>query len=96
MNDTEDRLREALDALAGGVAPDPDAYARVRREWRRRERRRRLILYLLIAAIFAAADAIGLWALNHADNRPHVIFNVDDSASPRPAPPRPAPPIGPA
>ncbi|MFC4049756.1 MULTISPECIES: hypothetical protein [Actinomadura] len=87
MNDTEDRLRDALDALAGGVTPDPDAYPRVRREWRRRERRRRLVLYILIAVIFTAADAIGLWALNHAHNRPHVIFSVEDSATPRPAPP---------
>lgn len=72
---TEDRLRAALDTLASGVHPAPDAYGKVRREWRRRERRRRVILAILAAVVFTVADIAGLWALNHAHNQPHVIFN---------------------
>jgi hypothetical protein len=75
----EEQLREALDALAGGVHPAPDAYTQVRREWRRRERRRRLILYILVAVVFTCADLAGIWALNHANNQPHVIFNQPTS-----------------
>ncbi|MEU8122439.1 hypothetical protein AB0C21_27340 [Spirillospora sp. NPDC049024] len=72
---TGDQLRAALDALTDGVHPAPDAYQRVRREWRRRERRRRRIVATLMAVLFVCADAVGLWALNQADDRPHVIFN---------------------
>jgi hypothetical protein len=71
----EDRLREALDALATGVTADPGAYGRVSAEWRRRERRRRLVLAILVAVVFALADAVGLWALNHADSGSHIIFD---------------------
>jgi len=78
----EEQLREALEALAGGVHPAPDAYIEVPREWRRRERRRRLILYILIAVVFTCADVAGLWALNHANNQPHVIFNQPASTQP--------------
>jgi hypothetical protein len=74
-NTAEDRLREALDALATGVTADPDAYRRVSAEWRRRERRRRLVLAILVAVVFAAADAVGLWALNRADPGSHIIFD---------------------
>jgi len=74
----EDRLREALDALATGVTADPDAYRRVRAEWRRRERRRRLVLAILVAVVFTLADVLGLWALNRADPGSHIIF--DDPA----------------
>lgn len=72
---TEDQLREALDALASGVRPAPNAYRQVRSEWLRRERRRRLILAILVALVFAIADAIGLWALNQTPNGPPIIFN---------------------
>ena len=72
---TEERLREALDAVAGGVHPPPHAYRQVRQEWHRRERRRRLILAILIALVFAVADAIGLWALNQSHVDSPVIFN---------------------
>ena len=43
MSDSEtvQRLREALDAVAGEVRTRPDAYERALGEWRRRERRRR-------------------------------------------------------
>ncbi|WP_433462388.1 hypothetical protein [Spirillospora sp. CA-128828] len=80
-----DQLRAALDALTDGVQPAPDAYQRVRREWRRRERRRRRIVATLMAVLFVCADAVGLWALNQADDRPHVIFN-DPAPSQRQAP----------
>lgn len=73
--DTEQRLRDALGALAAEVHPDPDAYRRVMTRWRRRERKRRLIIAILSAVIFAAADAIGLWALNQANPHSHIIFS---------------------
>ncbi|MGX1565982.1 hypothetical protein [Streptomyces sp. NPDC055506] len=71
---TERELREALEALAGGVLPDPDAYRTARGEWLRRERRRRLVLAVLIAVVFALATLIGLWVLN-APSDPGVIFS---------------------
>lgn len=71
----EERLRDALDALATGVTPDPDAYRKVSAEWRRRERRRRLVLAILVAVVFAVADGVGLWALNQADSGSHIIFD---------------------
>jgi hypothetical protein len=71
----EDRLRDALDALATGVTADPGAYRKVRAEWRRRERRRRLVLAILVAVVFAVADLVGLWALNRADSGSHIIFD---------------------
>jgi hypothetical protein len=72
---TEERLREAFDALAAGVRTDPDAYRRVSAGWRRRYRRRRLVLAILAAVVFTAADAVGLWALSQADPNTHVIFS---------------------
>ncbi len=71
---TEDQLREALDSLADGVRASPDAYRKVRAEWRRRERRRRLILGILIAVVFTVTDILGLWALDHAGSAHPVIF----------------------
>ncbi|ONI77871.1 hypothetical protein ALI144C_31145 [Actinosynnema sp. ALI-1.44] len=85
---TEDRLRETLDAVANGVRPTPDAYRHARREWIRRERRRRIILAILVALVFAVADAIGLWALNQTPDTP-TIFNdpipVRQNQPPRPS-----------
>ncbi|MEV1068233.1 hypothetical protein [Streptomyces sp. NPDC050263] len=79
MNDTdrtERELREALEALAGGVRPPaPDAYRTARGEWLRRERRRRLVLAVLIAVVFALATLIGLWVLNQAPSEPGVVFS---------------------
>ncbi|WP_328337710.1 hypothetical protein [Streptomyces violaceus] len=72
---TERELREALEALAGGVLPDPDAYRTARGEWLRRERRRRLVLAVLITVVFALATLIGLWVLNQAPSDPGVIFS---------------------
>jgi hypothetical protein len=72
---TERELREALEALAGGVLPAPDAYRTARGEWLRRERRRRLVLAVLIAVVFALATLIGLWVLNQAPSDPGVIFS---------------------
>jgi hypothetical protein len=80
MNDTspdrtEQELREALEALAGGVRAAPDAYRTARGEWVRRERRRRLVLAVLIAVVFTLATLIGLWVLNQAPSEPGVIFS---------------------
>ena len=72
---TERDLREALEALAGGVRAAPDAYRTARGEWLRRERRRRLVLAVLIAVVFTLATLIGLWVLNHAPADPGVIFS---------------------
>ncbi len=73
--DVADRLRDTLDTLAGGVQPRPDAYERALREWRRRDRRRRLVAVAVAAAVVAAADGVGLWALNHAHSTPPVVFD---------------------
>jgi hypothetical protein len=72
---TDERLREAFGALAAGVQVDPGAYRRASAGWRRRYRRRRLVLAILAAVVFAAADAVGLWALGQADPNTHVIFS---------------------
>lgn len=72
---TDERLREALDALAGGVRADPAAYERASAGWRRRDHRRRLVLAAVAALVFAAADGVGLWALSQADPNTHVIFS---------------------
>ncbi|WP_214367178.1 hypothetical protein [Pseudonocardia sp. H11422] len=72
---TDERLREAFGALAAGVYADPAAYRRASAGWRRRYRRRRLILAILAALVFAAADAVGLWALSQADPNTQVIFS---------------------
>ena len=72
---TEHELREALEALAGGVHPAPDAYRTARGAWLRRERRRRLVLAVLIAVVFTLATLIGLWVLNQAPSEPGVIFS---------------------
>lgn len=90
---TEQELRDALQALAGGVLPDPDAYRTARGEWLRRERRRRLVVTVLVAVVFALATLIGLWVLNQAPSERGVIFNGTDRAAaadglslPRPLP----------
>jgi hypothetical protein len=90
---TEERLREALDTLAGQVHPAPDAFRQARAQWRRRERRRRLILAILIAVVFAIADLIGLWALNQAQDGAHIIFN-DPAGVQTHDPPGPTHPAG--
>jgi hypothetical protein len=72
---TEQELRAALEALAGGVQAAPDAYRTARGDWLRRERRRRLVLAVLIAVVFALATLIGLWVLNQAPADPGVIFS---------------------
>jgi hypothetical protein len=87
MNDIEtaQRLREALDAVAGGVRTSPDAYERALAEWRRRERRRRITAVLLAAALVAGADGIGLWALNRTGNHGPVVFDAPPPAVVPPA-----------
>jgi hypothetical protein len=88
---TERELREALEALAGGVHPAPDAYRTARGEWLRRERRRRLVLAVLIAVVFALATVIGLWVLNHAPSHPGVIFSGTGDTVSGPSLARPLP-----
>lgn len=75
---TEQQLREALADFANAVPATPADYRHARGVWARRQRRRRLILAILIAVVFAIADIVGLWALNQAQNSPHIIF--DDPA----------------
>ncbi|MDG9703547.1 hypothetical protein [Streptomyces sp. DH37] len=72
---TEERLREALEALAGGVHAAPDAYRTARGGWLRRERRRRLVLAVLVTVVFLLATLTGLWVLNQAPSRQGPIFN---------------------
>ena len=72
---TEQELRGALQALAGGVQAAPDAYRTARGDWLRRERRRRLVLAALIAVVFTLATLIGLWVLNQTPTQPGVIFS---------------------
>ena len=72
---TDERLRDALQALADGVPATPADYRRASTGWRRRYRRRRLLLAILIAVVFVAADAIALWALNQANPQAPVIFS---------------------
>lgn len=78
---TDDRLRDALQALADGVPAAPADYRSASAGWRRRYRRRRLVLAILAAIVFIAADVIGLWALNQTDPDAYVIFS-----DPKPAP----------
>jgi hypothetical protein len=87
-NETAQRLREALDAVAGNVTTRPDAYDRALREWRRRERRRRLTAVLLAALLVGGADVVGLWALNRSASNGPVVF---DAPPPAVAPPAPRP-----
>jgi hypothetical protein len=88
---TERELREALEALADGVRPAPDAYRTARGEWLRRERRRRLVLAVLIAVVFALATLIGLWVLNQAPSHPGVVFSGAGDAVSLSSPSRPHP-----
>jgi hypothetical protein len=75
---TDDRLRDALQALASGVPQKqqaPEDYRTASSGWRRRERRRRLILAVLVGLVLVLADVVGLWALNRTDPDGHVIFS---------------------
>ncbi|MFF7249682.1 hypothetical protein ACFZBU_37945 [Embleya sp. NPDC008237] len=63
---TEEQLCEALEILAAGIHPAPDAYRTAHGDWQRRERRRRLILAGLIVLVFTLATVIGVLVLNHA------------------------------
>lgn len=90
MNETEsvERLREALGAMAGTVRTSPDAYERALLDWRRRERRRRLTGLAVAAVLLAAADGVGLWALNRSAPAAPVVF---DAPAPAVAPSGAAP-----
>src|SRR5690606_9022090 len=52
---TDERLRDALQALAAGVPEAPEDYRAASSGWRRRERRRRLVLAVLAAVVFVVA-----------------------------------------
>jgi len=81
---TEARLREALDVLAGDVEPSPQAYRRAQTAWRRRERRRRVLLVVLATLTIAGADAVGLWALNQVPPHAPVVFDGPAPVAPAP------------
>jgi hypothetical protein len=72
---TEQLLRDILAPFADEAQRDPEAAQRVVARWKRRERKRKLIIATLIAVVFTTADAVGLWALNHADPAAHIIFS---------------------
>jgi acyl transferase domain-containing protein len=72
---TEERLREALGALADTVEVQPGAYERAQAAWRRRERRRRRLVVAVAVLVVAVADAAGLWALNRAGSGAPVVFD---------------------
>lgn len=72
---TEQRLRDVLTARAALVPPSRAHYGRAHATWKHRERRRRLTLAILAAGIFAAADAVGIWALNHSTPDSHIVFS---------------------
>ncbi|MFP8962236.1 hypothetical protein ACLIYP_17015 [Streptomyces nanhaiensis] len=72
---TEERLREALETLAGGVHAAPDAYRAARGGWLRRERRRRLVLAVLVTVVFVLAVLAGLWVLNQAPTERRAVFD---------------------
>jgi len=75
VSSTEDRLRETLGTLAERVEVAPDAYDRAQREWRRRDRVRRWLVLALAVLVIAAADLVGLWALNNARSGSPVVFD---------------------
>jgi hypothetical protein len=83
---TDDRLRDALAALAAGVPADSGDYRCASAGWRRRYRRRRLVLAILIAIVFLAADLIALWALNQTNPDAYVIFSDPKPAASSHAP----------
>ncbi|MGV9317085.1 hypothetical protein ACWDR0_33655 [Streptomyces sp. NPDC003691] len=90
-SETEAKLREALEAVAGRVGPPaPGAYRAVSADWRRRERRRKLVLAALSAVVFTLAVLAGLWVLNSAPADHDGIFH-DGPPSPAASPARPAP-----
>ena len=78
--ETAQRLREALDAVAGEVHTRPDAYERALAEWRRRERRRRVTALLLAGLLVAGADGVGLWMLNRTAGHGSVVFDAPPPA----------------
>lgn len=85
---TEERLRDACEALAEQVVVDEHAYLRTQAEWRRRERRRRMLVVALAVLVIALADVVGLWALNGARSGGPVVFDGPAPARVEPPPAR--------
>ncbi len=77
----EERVRAALDGLAGAVVVSSDAYRGAQAEWRRRERRRRRVALLAAAVVVALTVVVGLWSLNREQPRDGVIFNTGTAHS---------------
>jgi hypothetical protein len=82
-SETEQRLRETLDALAARVTPDDDAYRRVAATWRWREVRRRMLAFLLAALIVVVAVVLGVWLLNRVADRETEVFPGPHTVSAR-------------
>ncbi|SHK52362.1 hypothetical protein SAMN05443637_107173 [Pseudonocardia thermophila] len=95
MNDrgTDERLRDALQALAAGVPETPEDFRAASSQWRRRERRRRIVLAVLATVVFVVADGLALWALNQADPDAHVIFSDPAPGVTAPQDPSAVPPV---
>ncbi|WP_109509084.1 hypothetical protein [Nocardioides speluncae] len=70
---TEERLTEALDSLAGQVGSSAGAFPRVQAEWRRRERRRRLVGAVLAVVVVATSNGVALWALGDGSADTHIV-----------------------
>lgn len=70
---TEQRLSETLDTLAGQVGSSTGAFPRARAEWRRRERRRRLVGAVLAVTVVATANGAALWALSDGSADTHIV-----------------------
>lgn len=73
---TEERLRDALDALSSTVTVSDESYRGLQKQWRRRERRRRRVAAVVAATLVLLADAAGLWALNQTEPGGHVVFDT--------------------
>jgi hypothetical protein len=71
----DERLIDALGAIAEQVEVAPDAYERAQAEWRSRERRRRILAIVIAVLIIPAADVARVWALNRAKSGSPVIFD---------------------
>lgn len=86
-HESDQAVRDALDAIADQVHVSPGAYHTVRAEWLRRQRRRKRLGVLVAILLVVIADVIGVWALNRTDTSAPVIFEQQAPVSPGPSPP---------